>query len=213
MSLAKRIPPGAISQFDDWLAAVFDKSSLGMVRVSPEMTIIDNNQKAAEIHGLTSLRGRSIAELVADQNAVEVILSQADQRKQGLSTDYEIDVLHFPDLRRIPVKVAAMPMISSDGEVAGSVAILRSLETDRRAEAFEDAIHEAQGATDIFRAVCGHVGPLLDFDFSTFSIVSRNGKHSRLLFSYDPELQVESHKRWYLISGALADWVQSHEIK
>src|SRR4051794_20292987 len=124
MSPAKRIPSAAIFQFDDWLAAVFDKSSLGMVRVSPEMTIIDNNQKAAEIHGLTSLRGRSIAELVADQNAVEVILSQADQRKQGLSTDYEIDVLHFPDLRRIPVKVAAMPMISSDGELAGSVAIL-----------------------------------------------------------------------------------------
>ena len=100
MSTDKRIPSDAISQFAEWLAAVFDKSSLGMVHVSPDMTIIDNNQKAAEIHGLPSLRGRSVAELVADQNGVDVIRSQADQRKQGLSTDYQIDVLHFPDRRR-----------------------------------------------------------------------------------------------------------------
>jgi len=212
MNMPRRLPTDAISQFDEWAAAVFDQSSLGMIRVSPDLKVVSWNRTAAEIHGV-SLEGRAIPDLLADQKGIEVMRSQAEQRREGLSTEYEVELLHFPDRRRVPVKVSGMPIISSSGDVLGSLAIIRSLELERRIEAFEEAIHSTKGAAGIFEAVNQQIDPLLNFDFSAFSIYSKNGKHSRMLLSYDPERRVESHKRWYPICGALADWTQRHEVQ
>jgi PAS domain S-box-containing protein len=213
MNTPRRLPNDAISQFDEWAAAVFDQSSLGMIRISPDLRVVACNRTAAEIHGLSTLEGRSIVELLADQKGIEIMQRQAEQRREGLSTEYEVELLHLPDQRRVPVKVSGMPIISSTGDVVGSLAIIRSLELERRVEAFEEAIHSTKGATGIFEAVNHQIDSLLKFDFSSFSIYSKNGKHSRMLLSYDPERQVESHKRWYPISGALADWTQRHEVQ
>ncbi len=213
MSAPRRLPSDAISQFDQWAAAVFDQSSLGMVRVCPDLQIAAWNRTAAETLGLASLEGRLVSDLLADQRSIDTMGSQGEQRRQGLSTEFEINVLHFPDRRAVPVRVSAMPMISDNGEFAGTFAIVRSLEIERRVEAFEEAIHTAQGAAAIFQAVCEQIRPLLNFDFAAFSIFSKNGKHSRMLLSYDPERQVESHKRWYPMCGALAAWSQRHEVQ
>jgi PAS domain S-box-containing protein len=213
MNTPRRLPNDAISQFDEWAAAVFDQSSLGMIRISPDLRVVACNRTAAEIHGLSTLEGRSIAELLADQKDIEIMQRQAEQRREGLSTEYEVELLHRPDQRRVPVKVSGMPIISSTGDVVGSLAIIRSLELERRVEAFEEAIHSTKEATGIFKAVNRQVESFLNFDFSSFSIYSKNGKHSRMLLSYDPERQVESHKRWYPLCGALADWTQRHEVQ
>jgi len=210
---ARRLPSDAISQFDQWAAAVFDESSLGMIRVCSDLSIAAWNQTTAETLGLATLEGVSVAELAADQQSLNILRNQGEQRRQGLSTEFEINVIHLPDRRPVPVKVTAMPVIADNGEFAGTFAIVRSLETERRVEAFEDAIHTAQGAAEIFQAVCEQVRPLLSFDFAAFSILSRNGQHSRMLLSYDPERQVESHKRWYPMCGKLAAWSQRHEVQ
>ena len=34
-----------------------------------------------------------------------------------------------------------------------------------------------------------------------------------MLLSYDPERQVESHKRWFPMCGALAAWSQRHDVQ
>src|SRR5260370_18959025 len=146
MNTPRRLPTDAISQFDEWAAAVFDQSSLGMIRVSPDLKVVAWNRTVAEIHGVSTLEGRPIAELIADQKGIEIMRSQAEQRREGLSKEYEVELLHFPDHRRVPVKVSGMPIISSTGEVVGSLAIVRSLELERRLEAFEESLYSTKGA-------------------------------------------------------------------
>jgi hypothetical protein len=116
MSAPRRLSSDAISQFDQLAAAVFDQSSLGMVRVRPDRGIAAWNRTVAETVGLDSLAGRSATELLADQQSIDTMLSQGEQRRQGLSTEFEINVLYFPDRRPVPVRVSAMPMISDTGE-------------------------------------------------------------------------------------------------
>jgi PAS domain S-box-containing protein len=213
MNAPRRLPSDDISQFDRWSAAVFDQSSLGMVRVCPDLKIAAWNRTAAETLGLPTLEGRLASELLADQKSIDIMRSQGEQRRQGLSTEFEINLLHFPERRPVPVKVSAMPVIADTGEFEGTFAIVRSLEVERRIEAFEDAIHTAQGAAGIFQAVCDQIRPLLNFDFGAFSIYSKNGQHSRMLLSYDPQRQIETHKRWYPMCGALAAWSQRREVQ
>ena len=213
MTDSQRLPSDAIGQFDQWAAAVFDQSSLGMLRVSKDYRVVASNRTAAEILGLPTLEGRLIHELIADKRGIQILRNQAQHRQQGLSTEYEIEVLHFPERRHVPVLVSGMPIIAENGEHAGSLAIVRSVELERRVEEFEEVIHRASGAAAIFRAVCEQIRPLLDFDFGAFSIFSKNGRHSRMMLSYDPERQVESHKRWYPMCGALARWSQRQEIQ
>lgn len=213
MSAPRRLPSDAISQFDEWAATIFDQSSLGMVRVCPDLKIATSNRTAAEILGLDTLDGWFVSELVADQQSLETVHTQGRQRRLGLSTEFELKLLHFPDRRAIPVRVSAMPVISDAGEFVGTFALLRSLEVERRVEAFEGAIHATQGAKAIFQAVCDQIRPLLNFDFAAFSIYSEGGRHSRMLLSYDPQRQVASHKRWYPMCGALAAWSQQHDVR
>ena len=112
MSTPRRLPSDAISQFDQWAAAVFDQSSLGMIRVYPDLRIAAWNQTVAETLGLATLEGRSADELLADPPSIETMRRQGEQRRQGLSTEFEINVFHFPEGRPVPVQVSAMPMIS-----------------------------------------------------------------------------------------------------
>jgi PAS domain S-box-containing protein len=210
MGSPRRPSSDAISQFDECASTVFDQWSMGMVRVSPDLKIAAWNRMAAEIMGLTTLEGRSAEELLADRQSIEALRSQWEQRRQGRITELEINVFHFPDRRPVPVHLSVMPMISDTGEFAGTFSVLRSLEVERRVGAFEEAIHTAERATTIFKDVCNHIRPLLNFDFAAFSIYSKNGQHSRMLLSYDPEGQVASHKRWYPMCGKLAEWSQKH---
>jgi PAS domain S-box-containing protein len=212
MDSSERLSADVASQFEGWAAAAFEQSALAMVRVAPDQQIVACNRTASEMVGVSTLVGRCLPDLLADEEDIEIVRRQAQQRRQGVTTEYEVDVLHLPDRRRIPVKVTAMPVMLPGGEYAGSLAIFRSLEPERRTQSFEKAIHTAQGAENIFLAICEQLRPWLNFDFCAFSIYSRNGKHSRMLFSYDPQRQVESHRRWYVISEALAAWTQRQEI-
>ena len=144
MNVTRRLPPEALAEFDQWAAGVFDQSSLGMLRVSPEQMVVAGNRTAAEICGLPTLVGMSIRDLLVDQNSLEVMQQEAAQRRHGRSTEYDVDVLHFPDRRRVPVRVSGMPVVGSNGEVLGSMAIIRSLELERRIQEFEDAILQVQ---------------------------------------------------------------------
>ncbi|HKD08301.1 MAG TPA: GAF domain-containing protein [Bryobacteraceae bacterium] len=202
----------AASQFEGWAAAAFEQSTLAMVRVAPDQKIVACNRTACEMVGLPTLEGQCLPELLADEKNIEIVRRQSDERRKGVSTEYEIEVLHFPDRRRIPIKVTAMPVMMPGGEYGGALAIFRSLERERMSQAFEKAIHAAQGADQIFQAVCEQLQPRLKFDFSAFSVYSKNGRHSRMLFSYDPDRRVESHKRWYVISDALAAWTQRQDV-
>jgi len=120
---ARRLPSDAISQFDQWAAAVFDESSLGMIRVCSDLSIAAWNQTTAETLGLATLEGVSVAELAADQQSLNILRNQGEQRRQGLSTEFEINVIHLPDRRPVPVKVTAMPVIADNGEFAGTFAM------------------------------------------------------------------------------------------
>lgn len=213
MDSSGRLSAAAASQFEGWAAAAFEQSALAMVRVAPDQKIVACNHTASEMIGVPTLEGRWLPDLLADQKDIEIVRRQADERRKGVSTEYEIEVLHFPDRRRIPIKVTAMPVMTPDGEYGGALAIFRSLEPERRAQAFEKSIHAAQSADQIFQAICEQLRPWLKFDFSAFSVYSKSGRHSRMLFSYDPERQVESHKRWYVISDAMAPWTQRQTIE
>ena len=203
----------AASRFEGWAAAAFEQSALAMVRVAPDQKIVACNQTACELVGVPTLEGRWLRDLLADQKDIDTVQHQAEERRRGVSTEYEIEVLHFPDRRRVPIKVTAMPVMTPDGQYGGALAIFRSLEPERRAQAFEKAIHSAQGAEQVFQGICEQLRPWLKFDFCAFSAYSKNGKHSRMLFSYDPERQVESHKRWYSISDSVAPWTQRQVVE
>src|SRR5689334_14369392 len=143
MNDPRRLPPEALADFDQWAAGIFDRSSLGMLRISLEQIVVAGNRTAAAICGLQTLEGMSVRDLLVDRQSLDVLQREAGQRRQGLSTDYVVHVFHFPDRRPVPVRVYGMPVIGSDGKVLGSLAIISSLELDHRIQKFEDAVHQA----------------------------------------------------------------------
>ncbi len=202
----------APAALNHWIISIFDSSPLGVVSVNMDRQILYANPKALEIFGVETWLGKTVRDLIPDQENLAIVDSQLAKRQKGLSDEYEVQITRFRDGKRIPVKVAAMPVMDSSGMVVGAIGIIRSLELERTIQAIDKHIQTFRSGAEILEAVAEETRKLVPFDLCTASVFSRDMKHARLLFSWDPAGKITWRTRWFHLTPSLSQWAQQRSI-
>ena len=200
-----------MKSLEDWIARTFDASPLGIVRVGLDFRMTYANKKAMEMCGISSFEGQSVLDFVPDQKTKSLLEEKLANRQRGLSEEYETEILRASDHRRLPIKVAAMPAFDRDGNVAGAVSILRSLEVEQAWKAIDVAVQTSDTCEKLLATVAKYTKRVIPFDACSVSIYSSDLQHARILFTDSPELLNQASPRWFQVTPLLRVWAQHTE--
>jgi PAS domain S-box-containing protein len=194
-----------------WIAHVLDRSPLGVFQTDLEGRLLYANPKAKDICGLRNWRNTSVHTLFPDPVAWATVQAQLLSRLQGFSDEYEVEIARLDDGRRVPIKVAAMPVCTPDSRVLGALGIIRSLETERAARAIHDVIDKATGSSELLTRVAEEIGKVMPYDLLVASVYSADARHARVLLEY-PVSALDSTRRWYVLTQAQETLVKDTQV-
>src|SRR5580765_6236549 len=197
-----------MKSLEDWIARTFDASPLGILRIGLDFGITYANKKAMDMCGINSFEGRSVLDFVPDEQSSSLLKEKLANRQKGISEEYETEIVRLSDNRRLPVKVAAMPAFDRDGNVAGAVSILSSLELERARRAMDRAVQTSHTCAELLQAVAEFTKQVIPFDTCSVSIYSSDLEHARVLFTDSPELLNQASTRWFQVTPLLRVWAQ-----
>jgi PAS domain S-box-containing protein len=184
---------------DRWIFDVFDKSPLAIAQMDPLGQIKYMNNVAMELSGLRKWRRKSIEALFPDVDNRAIVREQLARRNKGFSDEYEVELTRHDNGARVPIKVAAMPIMGEDGLARGLVSIFRSIEIEKAIAAFNECLASSDNPRVILKALAEETRKLIPFDLFTATQFSRDMKHSRILFDY-PENAFGWGERWFAVS-------------
>ena len=190
-----------------WIERVFDKSRLGILQLDSEWKVLYANNAAMRICGWESWLDKRLEDLFQDDKTREVIRNQMALRQQGFGDEYEIEIVRLNTQKRIPVRVAGMPVMASDGTFAGSIAILRSLELERVTKTFNQLVEDAVESGQILQILAEETRRIIPFDAFAASMYNRDMSHALPLFEW-PEGFIPGERRWFPIPPTTLKFVQ-----
>lgn len=190
-----------------WIARVFDKCPLGILQVSGDGKVLYLNPTGLQLCGLDTWENKTIRDLFPDEKTYNFILHQLSARLQGFSDEYEVELTRPDNLKRIPIRVAAMPVVTNAGNVVGAISIFRSLELDKASRAFTEHINAAQRPAELLVRIAEEIRKVIHFDSLSITDYSRDMKEARVLLEY-PSQFVSPIERWFTVSPSLTEWVQ-----
>jgi len=187
--------------------AIFDKSPLGIVRTNHLEQFTYANPKALDICGIDTWENKNIKDIFPDEKNYSKIKSHLDQRKMGLSDEYEVEITRLDDKKWIPVKISATPEFDLKGKFVGSMAIVQDMLRDKKIEAIHDHVATIREGKKILEKVSKEIEEVIPFDRFSVIVLNDSMTHLRQLFSYYPTGQMEYKIRWWEIPDYLVDWL------
>ena len=109
--------------------------------------------------------------------SVHVVLQHFQNRIKGLSEEYDVEICRLDNQRRIPVKIAAMPLFGADKNVVGAISIIRSIEIEKASEALDSQLQKHSTAQGILQGVAHEIQKLFPFDYCSVSAWSKDGSN------------------------------------
>jgi PAS domain S-box-containing protein len=194
------------------IEAVFDSSPLGIVRVNLKLDITYANRALLDITGMTDWTGTNIHDIVPDEQNFARISSRFRRRRKGFSDQYEIELTRVNDGKRIPVKVAAMPVRDGSKKVVGAISIIRDISVEKAIQAFDKHLERCSSASDILREIALQAEKLIPYDYCAASVYSRDLKRARILFSYGPIVRFKSRIKWHQLGPIQRDLLEQRRV-
>lgn len=199
-----------MKKLDDWIARIFDESPLGILRIGLNFAITYANRKAMELCGIHSFEGRSILEFVPDQGALDLWKAKLS-RQEGMSEEYETEIVRNSDQQRVPVKVVGMPARDTIGQVAGTVGMLRTLELERTSQVIKKYMQSSRTGEELLQAVAEQTRQVIPAAGCSVTLYSEKLEYARLLFTDSKELADKPSPRWSEMTPLLRAWAQNTE--
>jgi PAS domain S-box-containing protein len=197
-----------MSQLAEFQNKVFEKSSLGIMRLNPDREFTYVNPAVLEMTGAKSIEELHVWDLVSDEDSRKILAEQFERRKKGLSDEYKIEIRRVDDGRSVPVSIAATPEFDNMGKMIGAFGIMRNLESQRVAEAFHEHIESCRNWEVLLTAIAKATGRIIAHDLFLVSLYTRDMQHACVLFDYSEEELFTWPKRWFPLSPELVKWME-----
>jgi PAS domain S-box-containing protein len=186
---------------------VFDESPVGIMKLTLNGEFTYVNRKALEIIGADAWQVRTIQDIFPDEENFQKVEKKLKRRKQGLSEEYEIEATRLDNGRRIPVMIAAAPEADLNGNIVGSMAIVRSVVIERAVEKIHKHIESIRDEQKMLFAVAEEIQTLVSFDLMAVAVYDADLRFVRGFFSYPARPDDQSpRKRWWKMSEAMGRW-------
>jgi PAS domain S-box-containing protein len=196
----------------NWISTVFDNSPVGILRVDTDLNIVYANRVMLGIAGLVDWQGKRIQDIVSDQRSLNLINAKFVNRLKGLTEEYEMEITRADDGKKIPVAVAAMPLLDSRGEVTGAVSIIRDTSLDKAIQSFDKRLKLCTTSADVLREIAVQAEKLIPYDYCAASIYSNDLKRVRAIFTYAAHADFQSHTRWYSLGEHHSELLEEREV-
>lgn len=180
--------------------AALDNFDLAVARFDRKGVLTYRNAAAAELFGVPANTHIDIHMLFPDAAERERVIGQMRVRAQGMSSVYRTAFhppLAAPGSPDIPVSVFAFPDSDTDGNVLGSIALVRDLREEYARERIHSTIETSTDNLSMFRELSEHVRALLDFDELRIITISRSREHLRRLFTTNDSADARYPFRWW----------------
>jgi PAS domain S-box-containing protein len=189
---------------------IFDKFLLGIVRLDQERRITYTNQSFRDLLGLDceEWKGLDFNELVIGDENRRIIEEQLKKRFKGKSDEYNIKLCRRDISRTIPVRISASPEMDLQGEVIGTMGIVRSIVRDTMYRHIE----QQNTADDLLTAISDELISVVPFDNLYISLFSSDMKHVRPFFKYSTDKIPHIEKRWWEMTPDMIVWAKQKEI-
>jgi PAS domain-containing protein len=199
-----RIDLAALDNFDLPVAR-FDRAGLLTYLNRAGERLLD-----APVDGQVSLRT-----LFRNQDEYDKVVHQMALRVGGEASAYQTS-FHRPgsagDAPAIPVRVYAFPDTGSDGEVAGSLALLRDLREEHACRAIHHAIETIQDNRALFDIIAAEVAWLIPYDEFRITTVSEGRTHLRMLYSSHAQAGEKYPYRWWTMPAFIRETLKDYDM-
>lgn len=191
---------------------VFDTSPLGILRVDLQRRITYANPRSGEFLSCSDLTGRYLRELFDDTNWAKIEKQLRKRFHRGLSDEYEAEALTFDAPRKpLPISIAATPERGMQGEIVGSLAIIRNLVVEKARERIHHQIETFQESHDLLNKVARELSALVPYVQMVVSVYSSDLRHVRSLFASSVSAGKTPQTRWWRMPAHVKRWVTNRK--
>ena len=169
------------------------------------------NRAMSEIIGGESVEGKTLTDVFRGDH-LAVVREHLDSRfSRGVADEYEVEAVRPTDGVCIPIRCSAMPDINDQGEIVGTIAIVRDLLVDDVSSAVHKAVEDLRDGRAILQAVARQCERIVPFDIFGVNLFSADGEHSRTFYLY-PESPFQLGVRWRQMSDYAKKLVETNQI-
>ena len=193
---------------------ILDKFPVGVTKQtlkSGEFTYM--NPAALRVLGLEGWEGKTLRDILPDDENYSKVSNQLERRHVGLSDAYEIEVTRPADGKKTQLSIAAVPETDLHGEVIGSVAIVRDLSLEKASDKIHNVIASSRNAPKMLTEIIQEVSEVIRFDRFIITQYSADMTHLRDFVSYDHTgNRIKSNIRWWPIPEVLMNTLKYAEV-
>ena len=192
---------------------IFERASFGIMQVDRQGRLLYANEAMLELMGVASIEGWTLEDIPTIRKQREQLLKRfRERRMEGESDAYEMTIWRKNDRREIPVSVVAIPELGEHNEIVGAFAIAHSRELESAARGMHKSIETSKSVEELLEAAAKHIGELLDYDYMSMYIFSRDGVFSRPIFTKKAgEGESQLVTRWYQSNESTREWLNHNE--
>lgn len=191
---------------------LMEHSPLGILKINTDLDIVYTNTRARDLVGAqTDMRGESIEKLFPPGINLEILRRELRRRfEEGLASEYPAEIQHQQEDRLVPVMIAATPERNADGTIIGSMAIIRSRETEQAIQNINDFIVTCPTTDELLEQVSREVRNICSYELITILEYSKNLGHLRCIYTFPKEQQQDSQRiRWWIMPQSVQEWQSS----
>lgn len=191
---------------------IYEKSDLGILRVDRDERIRYANAEALRLMGTESYEGLFVESVFPDSKNLHIVRRQLESRKWNVSTEYDVELTSLDDRnRRVPAKIVGLPIFDSQGEYVGSVGILRGQIVEKLRSYIFTTLSREQSNEKTMESIAAETAKICAVDAIIVTRYSADCKHCSPVFSYVRDREIRFDKRWYPITSASTEWLDSRE--
>ena len=191
---------------------IFERASFGIMQTDRQGRLQYANEAMLEMMGVSSIEGWTLEDIPTTRTQREELLQRFQERMEGESAAYEMTIRRKNDRREIPVSVVAIPELGEHNEIVGAFAIAHSRELESAARGMHKSIETSKSVEELLETAAKHIGELLDYDYMSMYIFSRDGRFSRPIFTKKAgEGESQLVTRWYQSNESTREWLKHND--
>ena len=192
---------------------IFDKTPLGILRLNTMQEITYMNQTMLDLCGLESWADKTLRNIISDDRNWSIVQKQLKRRfSKRLSDEYELEIIRSDGKRRLPVMVWATPVTDSEGNLTGTLAIIRNILQEKVVESIHKHIETIRDEELLLEAVAEALKLVVPYHLVSFSIYSSDLKHTRALYSYPKPPQPIWTRRWWELQKGVRSFIDERQV-
>jgi PAS domain S-box-containing protein len=189
-----------------------DHMPAGVLTVNEQGDITYANSEFCRIVGLPSCTGVNIRRIFSDDQDYAKVSDNLKARfTTRVGNDYRVEVTHQPDGIKVPINIIAVPQVGDAGIVVGSFAFIKDMTLETTADRIHTQIEAMRDWHQILQAITLELADLISFDYFVVQLYSSDHRHTRMLFTYSPEVEQQWGVRWFELPNIALRLIEQRE--